>query len=95
MSLYVRQAYQELRGYSMFSDTILYIILRCLWCDVIALNVNAPGEDKTYKKKGFYEELEQVFHQFPQNCMNILLRDVSDYKGQSVNRSQMEVKQLL
>jgi exonuclease III len=34
-------------------------ILRCLWCDIIVLNVHAPTEDKIDDiKDGFYKELE-------------------------------------
>jgi hypothetical protein len=34
-------------------------------CDVIVLNVHAPNEDEDDDiKDNFYEELEQVFHQF-------------------------------
>jgi hypothetical protein len=43
-----------------------YITLKCRWCDVIVLNVHASTEDKDdVIKDSFYEELEQVFGQFP------------------------------
>jgi hypothetical protein len=39
-----------------------YIVLRGRWCQVIALNVHAPTEDKTDDvKDSFYEELERMF----------------------------------
>jgi hypothetical protein len=47
-----------------------YIILKGRWCDIV-LNVHAPTEDKD--KDSFYEELEQVFDQFPRYRMKILL----------------------
>jgi hypothetical protein len=43
-----------------------YITLNGHWCDTIVLNVRAPTEDKDDDiKDSFYEELEQVFDQFP------------------------------
>jgi hypothetical protein len=56
------------------SDRMLYIILKGRWCDIIVLNVHAPTEDKDHDiKDSFYEELEQVFDQFPRYHMKILL----------------------
>jgi hypothetical protein len=44
------------------SDRVSYIVLRGHPCNIIALNVHAPSEDKNYDSKdSFYEELEQVF----------------------------------
>jgi hypothetical protein len=49
-----------------FSDRITYITLKDRWCDIIVLNVHASTEDKDDDiKDSFYEELEQVFYQFP------------------------------
>jgi len=43
-----------------------YIILRVCWCNNIVLEVHAPSEEKSDDSKdSFYEELEQVFHNFP------------------------------
>jgi hypothetical protein len=43
-----------------------YITLRCCWCDIIILNVQAPTEDKIDDiKDRFYEEVEHVFDKFP------------------------------
>jgi hypothetical protein len=51
-----------------------YIKLRGRWCDIIALNVHAPTDDKIDDIKGrFYEELEQVFDKFLKYHMKILL----------------------
>jgi hypothetical protein len=48
------------------SDRMSYIILKGRWCDIIELNVHAPTEDKDNDTNdSFYEELEQVFDQFP------------------------------
>jgi hypothetical protein len=56
------------------SDRMSYIILKGRWCDIIVLNVHAPIEDKDDDiKDSFYEELEQVFDQFPRYHMKILL----------------------
>jgi hypothetical protein len=41
-------------------------ILRGRWCEIIVLNIHAPTEDKIDDiKDRFYEELEQVFDEFP------------------------------
>jgi hypothetical protein len=48
------------------SDRMSYITLKCCCYDIIVLNVHAPTEDKDDDiKDSFYEELEQVFDQFP------------------------------
>jgi hypothetical protein len=63
-------------------DRMLYIILKGRWCDIIALNVHAPTEDKDDDiKDSFYEELEQVFDQFPMYHMKILLGDFNAKVG--------------
>ena len=42
------------------SDMVLYIVLRCRWCNIIVLNVHALSEEKSDDSKdSFYEELEQ------------------------------------
>jgi exonuclease III len=58
------------------SNRMSYITLKGHWCDIIVLNVHAPTEDKDDDiKDSFYEELEQVFDQFPMYHMKILLGD--------------------
>jgi exonuclease III len=53
-----------------FSDRMSYITLKSSWCDIIVLNVHASTEDKDDDMKdSFYEELEQVFDQFPRYHM--------------------------
>jgi hypothetical protein len=53
-----------------------YITRKGQWCDIIVLNVPAPNEDKDdVMKDSFYEELEQVFDQFPRYHMKILEGD--------------------
>jgi hypothetical protein len=51
-----------------------YITLKRRWCDIIVLNVHVPTEDKDDDiKDSFYEELEEVFDQFPRYHMKILI----------------------
>jgi len=39
-----------------------YIVLRGLWCNIVAMNVHAPGEEKSADSKdSVYEELEEFF----------------------------------
>jgi exonuclease III len=57
------------------SDRMSYIILKGRWCDMIVLNVHAPTEDKDDDvKDSFYEELEQVFDQYPRYHMKISMQ---------------------
>jgi exonuclease III len=63
----------------LVSDRISYITLKGRWCDIIVLNVHAPNEDKDDVIKGsFYEELEQVFDQFPMYHMKNFLGDFNE-----------------
>jgi hypothetical protein len=56
------------------SGRMSYITLKGRWCGIIVLNVHAPTEDKDDDiKDSVYEELEQVFDQFPRHHMKILL----------------------
>jgi hypothetical protein len=64
------------------SDRMSYIVLRGRWCNIIVLNAHAPTEDKgDDSKDSFYEELEGVFHHFPNYHMKILLGDFSAIVG--------------
>jgi len=46
------------------------------------LNVHAPSEEKRDDSKGgFYEELEQVFNNFPKQHMEILLEDLELWRN--------------
>jgi hypothetical protein len=48
------------------SDRMSYINLKGRLCDIIVLNVHSTTEDKDDNiQDSFYEELEQVFYQFP------------------------------
>jgi exonuclease III len=59
-----------------------YINLKGCWCDIIVLNVHAATEDKGDDiKDSFYEELEQVFDQFPKYHMKILVGDFNALVG--------------
>jgi hypothetical protein len=63
------------------SDRISYIILNVCLCDIV-LNVHALTEDKDDDiKDSFYEELEQLFDQFPKYHMNILVVDFNAKVG--------------
>jgi exonuclease III len=58
------------------TERMSYITLKGHWYDVIVLNVYALTEDKDDDiKDSFYEELENVFDQFPKYRMKILLGD--------------------
>jgi exonuclease III len=63
------------------SDRMSYITLKGHWCYIIILNVHAPTEDKDDIKDSFYEELEQVFDQFPRYHIKILLGDFNAKVG--------------
>jgi hypothetical protein len=44
---------------------VSYIDLRGRWCNIIILNVHAPGEEKSDDSKdSFYEKLEQILYHF-------------------------------
>jgi hypothetical protein len=62
-------------------DRMSYIPLNCRWCDIIVLNVQAQTEDKYVIKESFYEEVEQVFDQFPRCHTKILLGDINANVG--------------
>jgi len=54
------------------SDRLSYIVLRGRWHNIIVVNVHATSEEKSGESKGsFYEELEQVFDQFPKYHMKM------------------------
>jgi hypothetical protein len=51
-------------------------------CDIIALNIHAPTEDKIGDvKDSFYEELESVFNKLPTYNMKILLGEINAKVG--------------
>jgi hypothetical protein len=59
------------------ADRMSYITPKGRWSDIIVQNVHVLTEDKDYDIKDiFYEELEQVFDQFPRYHMKILLGDL-------------------
>jgi hypothetical protein len=59
-----------------------YITLSTCWCQIIALNIHAPTEDKTDDMKdSFYEELERVFDKFPKYHKKTLLQDFNGKVG--------------
>jgi hypothetical protein len=72
----------EVKRLEFVSDRMLYIVLRCCWCNIIVLNVHTSSQEKIYDTKdGFDEELEQVFHRFPKYQMKIPLGDFSAKLG--------------
>ena len=59
-----------------------YTVLRDCWCNIIVLNVHEPSEEKSDDSKdSFYEELEQVFDNFPTYHMKTLLGDFNAKLG--------------
>jgi endonuclease/exonuclease/phosphatase family metal-dependent hydrolase len=70
------------RREEFISDRMSYIILRGSWRNIIVLNVHASCEDKGDDvKDSFYEELGNVFYQFPRYDMKILLGDFNAKVG--------------
>ena len=66
------------------SDRVSNIVMRGRWCNIIVLNVQAPGEEKSDESKdSFYEELEQVFDHFTKYHMKILLRYFNEKVGRA------------
>jgi len=64
------------------SNRVSYTFLKGHWCNIIALNVHAPSEEKSDDlKKSFYKELEQDFYHFPKYHMKILLGDFNAKVG--------------
>ena len=64
------------------SVRVSYIVLRGHRCNIIALNLHAPSEDKSDDSKdSFYDELEQVFDHFPTYHMKIPLGDFNAKVG--------------
>jgi hypothetical protein len=51
-----------------------YIFLTGCFCNIILLNAHAPSEEKSDDSKDrFFEELGQVFYNFPKYHIKILL----------------------
>jgi hypothetical protein len=66
------------------SDRMSYITPKGHWRDIIVLNVHTPTEDKDDDRKdSSYEELEQVFDQFPRYHIKILLGDLNAKGGRT------------
>jgi hypothetical protein len=70
-AFYVGVSGHHLRG-KTFSDRMSCITPRCLWYDIIVLNVHAPTEDKSHNTKhGFHKELECVLDHLSKYHMKI------------------------
>ena len=55
------------------SDMLSYIVLRGRWRNMVVY-VHAPSEEKSDESKdSFYEELEELFDQFPKYHIKMLL----------------------
>ena len=53
-----------------------------IWLHIIVVNIHAPSEEKSEEvKDSFYDELEDVFDQFPKYYMKILLGDFNAKLG--------------
>jgi len=61
-----RRIVSAVKKVEFVSDRLSYIVLRGRWRSIIVVNVHAPSEEKSDEAKdSFYDELEQVFDQFP------------------------------
>ena len=59
-----------------------YVVLRGRCRNIIFLNVHAPSEEKSDDpKESFYQEIEQVFDNFPKYNMKIGLGDFNAKVG--------------
>ena len=77
-----RRIVSAVKRVEFVSDSLSYILLRGLWHNIIFVNVHAPSEEKSDEAKhSFYEELEQVFDQFPKYHMKMLLGDCNEKVG--------------
>jgi hypothetical protein len=57
-------------------DRMLYRDLRGRWCNIIFLNVLAPGEEENnYSKNGFYGEVFDHFPNTVRKCRRIVMND--------------------
>ena len=64
-------------------------MLKGRWLHIIVVNVHARSEEKSEEvKDSFYEELEEVFDQFPKYYMKILLGDFNAKLGKRIFSSQ-------
>jgi len=60
-------------------------VLRGRWRNIILVNVHAPSEEKSEESKdSLYEEIEQVFDNFPKYHMKILLGDFNAKVGREI-----------
>jgi hypothetical protein len=70
------------KGVEFVNDRVSYSVLRGRWDNMIVLNVHTLSEEKSDDSRdSFYEELEQVFDNFPWYHMKILLGDFNAKVG--------------
>ena len=61
-----RRLVSAVKRMEFVSDRLSYIVLKGRWLHIIVVNVHAPSEEKSDEvKDSFYDELEEVFDQFP------------------------------
>jgi len=77
-----RRIVSAVKTVEFVNDRLSYIVLRGRWHNIIVVNVHASSEEKSDEAKdSFYEELEQVFDQFPKYHMKMLLGDCNAKLG--------------
>jgi hypothetical protein len=77
----LKRIISAIKRVEFISDRMSYIILRGRWCEIVALNIHAPAEDKIDVKDSFYEELEGVFNKFSKHHSKIVLGDFNAKVG--------------
>jgi len=76
---------QNYSSVEFVSARVSYIVLRGRWCNIIVLNVHAPSEGKSDgSKDSFYEELKQVFYNFCNYRMKIMLGNFNAKVGKKI-----------
>ena len=77
-----RRIVSAVKTVEFVSDRLSYTVLRGRWRNIVLVNVHATREEKSDEAKdSFYEELEQVFDQFPKYRMKMLLGDFNAKVG--------------
>jgi len=72
---------------------ISYIVLMVCWCSIIVLYVHAQSKEKSDNSKdSFYEELDQVFHNFLKYLMQIMLGDINEKWGVIFSNRQLGMR---
>jgi hypothetical protein len=73
-----------LKRVEFVTDRSSYITMNDRWCDIIVRNAHAPTQDKDdVIKERFYEQIEEVFDQFPRYHMKILIEEFKAKLGRN------------